>query len=790
MLNRMLLRDLAERKLLLLAIASIITTGVMSFVAMQSAYRNLDAAKTDYYRRCRMADFWVDLKRAPAADAERLAQLPGVAEVRSRIQFSATVDLPGVDEPINALVVSMPAKRRSVLNGLLITRGSYFSGSEPREVLVNQSFARAHQIHVGDTIRLILNNRRQQLRVVGTAISSEFAYLVGPGAVMPDPKRFGVFYVPRGFAEEATDLQGAINQVIGRYVSDPPSPRDYLLRSIEGQLADYGVLAATQRADQASNLFLSSEIDGLGAFASVMPMIFLIVAALVLNVLLGRIARQQRTTIGTLKAIGYTDARIFIHFLMYGLVVGATGGLAGGLLGHLCSAGMMIVYRQYFEFPELPSRLHVQVLIGGVAISLAFAAAGSLQAAWRMLRLRPAEAMRPEPPRQGGAVWMERLTILWRHLSAGWRMVLRSLLRNRVRTATGVFSAAMGAGLLVCGFMMLQSQSFLIDFQFYRVSRSDVDLVFTQTRSIDAIREVRRMPGVDRAEPLLRVAGEYRHGRRRKKAALEGVTASARLTVPRDMAGEPIAVPPTGVVLTRRLAELLDIRAGQHLLFTPAQGDKRPTRIRVARVADSYMGVASYAELGYLSGLIGEPLAVTGAQLKLDGDLSRRRALYRQLKRTPAVQSILGRREMIDGLMKTILESQWIFLVFLVGFAGVIYFGSIVNASIVNLAERQREVATMIALGYSRLHVGLMFLRESLLTNLAGALVGMPLGYGLTCLMTQLYDNDLIRLPVVTAGWIWIVTLALALVFTLLSHLVVHRFIAQLDVLESLKITE
>ena len=208
-LNQKLRRELRTTRGMLLAITSIMVVGILSFVQMRSLYYNLTTAQEAYYARCRMADFWVDLKKAPLSELARVAELPGVVEVRSRIQFFAVVDLPEVRKPLSGLVLTLPERPARVLNNVVMQRGSYFTGATSAEVIVNDAFARAHGLQPGGTIHLLLNNRRQEMLIVGTAISSEFVYLLGPGAITPDPEHFGVFYVSRPWAEDVFDMDGA-----------------------------------------------------------------------------------------------------------------------------------------------------------------------------------------------------------------------------------------------------------------------------------------------------------------------------------------------------------------------------------------------------------------------------------------------------------------------------------------------------------------------------------------------------------------------------------------------------
>lgn len=805
-LDRKLRRELKASWLMLLAIISIIAVGVACYISMGSAYNNLNEAKQRYYVQSRMADFSIELKKVPLAELAPLAELPGVAEIRPRIQSFATVDLeaalaeragPGLwaarkraAGPLNGLVLSLPDRRQPIVNDVVLRQGGYFTDARKNEVIVNHAFARHHKLRPGQRIHLVLNNRRQELFIVGTAISSEFVYLLAPGAITPDPERFGVFYLKQSYAEDVFDFDGAANQVVGLLSPEVRERPRVLLRRMEDLLSPYGVFSTTPLADQPSNKYLSQEIQGLRSFGVIMPIIFFAVAALVLNVLLTRLADQQRTVVGTLKALGYSDRQVFGHFLKFALAVGLAGGVLGCGLGYWFAGKWTVMYRQFFEFPELENHFYPGLQATGLTISVLCAVAGSIRGTRAVLKLKPAQAMRPKPPKQGGAVLLERVGWFWSRLSSGWRMVLRGVIRNRVRTGAGIFAAMMGASILVSGFMMIEATYYLIDFQFKYILRSDVDLTFKDEHGEAALLEVAGLPGVDRAEPVLNVGCTFFNGPYRKKGGIIGLAPGATLTVPRDLDGRPIRIPSVGLAMSSKMAEMLRLKRGDPVSFRPVKGLRRLHRVPVAEISESYLGTAVYADIHYLSRLIGEELALSGVQLATDRDPAHTAALYRQLKRMPALQAVNSRADMIENLQKSLTDLMWVFILILVIFAGVVFFGSILNSSLVSLAERQREVATLRVLGYGPWQIGSLLLRESLIVTLIGAVLGMPLGYGLTVLMAMAYDTEMFRFPVVSSAGTYIWTAVLAVLFALLAHLAVQQTVHRMDWLEALQAKE
>ncbi|REK19138.1 MAG: ABC transporter permease [Planctomycetota bacterium] len=788
-LDRKLLREVRATGAMLIAITSIIAVGVMCFVYMRSAYYNLSLAKFRYYNQCRMADFWIEVKKAPLVDVDRLIDVPGVTAIRPRIQFFATVDLERVIAPLNGLVLSLPDLRKPIINDIVMQSGGYFTDRRANEVIVNSAFARKHGIRPGHTIHLLLNNRRQELHVVGTAISSEFVYLVSPGSLAPDPEHFGVFYIKRTYAEEVFDFEGATNQIVGLLDPAHKETPGEVLRRMEVMLEPYGVATSYGLRTQTSNQFLSDEIQGLGVFSTIMPAIFLAVAALVLNVLMIRLIDQQRTIIGTLKALGYYDSQIFLHYTKFAMAVGLFASLIGLGLGYAMSHFVLSIYKMFYEFPSLENHIFPGTYLGGVAVAVLCALIGSLQAARLGLSLKPAEAMRPKPPPQGGEIWLEHFSGFWSRLSFGWRLVLRNVFRHKLRTSVGIFATSLGAGLLTCGFILTSAIAFLINFQFELVTRSDVDLHFKDEQGRPALLEAANLPGVSLAEPQFDVSCTFVNGPHRRRGAISGLLPHSQLTTPRDVDGERVRIPSVGLAMSSKLAEILHLRPGDHVTVLPTQGRREELHVPVTALSDSYIGMAVYADIDYLSHLMGEEFAVTGVQLAVDGGELQRNSLYREIKQLPGVQSVNVRADVIRN-MEFIVETQRIFIVFVVLFAGVIFFSSLLNSSLVGLAERRREVATFRVLGYNEWQVGGLFLRESLVVNSLGTLLGLPLGYALAWVLARVYDTEMFRFPLVAPTWVWYAAVGMAIVFALTAHAVVQRAINRLDWLDASKTKE
>ncbi|HYW80320.1 MAG TPA: ABC transporter permease, partial [Thermoguttaceae bacterium] len=245
-----------------------------------------------------------------------------------------------------------------------------------------------------------------------------------------------------------------------------------------------------------------------------------------------------------------------------------------------------------------------------------------------------------------------------------------------------------------------------------------------------------------------------------------------------------------GLAMSRKLAEILHVQRGDTIAVKMIKGERRTHPVEVVEISDGYLGTVVYADIHYLSRLIGEELAISGVQLATDRDPTHTESLYRALKKMPALQAVDARLDMIKMIETTLLQNMWVFIGMLVMFAGIVFFGSILNSSLVNLAERQREIATLRVLGYGPWMVGGLLLRESLVVTLLGTVLGMPIGYGLATLTSMAYDTEMFRFPVISTPSTWIWTVALAVVFAMIAHLAVQRSINKMDWLEALQAKE
>ena len=298
-LDRKLVRDLSQMRGQVLTIALVVASAVAGFVGTLSTYVSLDRAREAFYREAHFADVFVSLKRAPSEFAARIAAIRGVADVQATVVFDATLDLPGAAEPLAARMVGIEPAQARRLNRLYLRRGRMIDPAHPHEAIVSEAFAATRGLGPGSEATVLLNGRRETLRIVGVGLSPDYVYATQGGA-FPDDRNFGVFWMAREYLASAYTMEGAFNDVAIALARDANARG--VIDAVDRLLLPYGGAGAYARDEQISNRILDQEIGQWKAIAAILPTIFLAVAAFLLNVVLARQIGAQREQIAALAA--------------------------------------------------------------------------------------------------------------------------------------------------------------------------------------------------------------------------------------------------------------------------------------------------------------------------------------------------------------------------------------------------------------------------------------------------------------------------------------------------------
>lgn len=785
-LDRKLVRDLWRMQGQALAICLVIAAGVATFVMSLSTLDSLRTTLETYYERYRFADVFVHLKRAPNALAERLAEVPGVSQVQTRVVMDVTLDVAGLPEPALGRLVSVPDRPRPGLNVLYLRSGRYIEPGRANEALVSEAFALAHGLEPGDQVTAVINGRRQPLRLVGVALSPEHIYLFAPGELLPDPRRFGVLWMGYSELAAAFNMQGAFNDAT--VTLTPNASEAEVLSHLDRLTGVYGGLGAFGRNDQPSHQFVTNEMKELRGMALVIPVIFLAVAAFLLNVVVSRLVQTQREQIAALKAFGYRSREVGWHYVKLILLVVALGVGLGTLVGAWMGRGVTEMYTRFFRFPVFTYRLDVAIVLVAFATSAGAAILGTLRAVARAAALPPAEAMRPEPPAVYRPMLLERLG-LQRLFSPPVRMILRQLERQPVKALLTSFGIALAVSVLILGNFALDAIEHVIETQFHVAQRQDVALTLVEPASARVLKELAHLPGVRHCEGFRALPARLGSANHSRRVGIQGLEPEGRLKRLIDLDRHVVTLPPGGIVLSAKLAEILQVRVGDSVVVEVLEGDRPARGVPVVGLIDDFSGLSSYMDIRAANALMREGNVVSGAFLAVDGDQID--GLYTALKNAPRAASVSIKAAALRSFRQTVAENLLRMRAFTVLFAAVIAVGVIYNSARLALSERSRDLATLRVIGFTRGEVAMILLGELTVLTLVAIPIGLVLGYALAAMVIRVaYDTELFRMPLVVSSFTYGFAAAVTLLSALGSGVLTYRLMGRLDLVAVLKSKE
>ena len=783
-LDLKLLRELRRHWVQVTSIALVMGCGTMTIMGLRSTLTSIRAARDSYFDAYRFADVFARLQRTPAAIGARIADIDGVAAVETRIVEDVKLDVPRLPEPAIGHVVSIPDVRRPMLNDLQIRRGRWITPGREDEVLISERFAEMNQLGPGDSLAAVINGRWQRLRVVGVAISPEFVVEFAGGGFFVDNRRYGVLWASSKTLETAFDMDGAFNDVVVRVA--PGANEQAVIADLDRLLERWGSAGAHGRRDQPAARALDDEFTQLRTNATVFPMFFLIVAAYLLNVVLSRLVASQRDEIAALKAFGYTDWEIGLHYLGFGIAAVAMGAALGIPLGIWMGTRFTELYHDYFRFPSLPSVTDWTAALTAVGVSGGFALLGALSGVRRVMALPPAEALRPDSPAKFRPLLIERLG-MGRLAGSALRMVLRNLERRPIRTGATVIGVALAVALLASGRFPYDAFDRLIEVEFHLAERYDAISTFIDERPASAARELQHVDGVLSAFAFRTTAVRLSRGAVSRTTSITGLEPDDNLYHLVDYEGHAYRPPERGCIVALGLARTLGLKVGDTIRVELLErGVTRP--VVVAGLFDPMLGEAIYMSRRGLNALLREQDAANGAHLSIAP--GREADVFAQLKDFPAVAAAVSRAATIHNIDEQMRQSMVFVLTLIITSGSVIAMGVVYNSARIALSERGRELASLRVLGFTSNEVAGMLLGEQAAIMLLALPAGVGFGALFSLALSRGFKTERFHFPYVLAFRSQLFAMGVVVVAAGLASLVVRRRIGRLDMVSALRTRE
>lgn len=766
MLWRKMLRDLKENKGAYIACGVIIIIGLMAFTAFTMIADNLRNAMDDFYLQENFAEGFAVVNSITQSQVNKLADIEGIDRVEGRIVKDVRVLDPDRADNVYLRLVSIDPKEENPINGIRLIQGIPLTDKD-RNIWIDNKFFDANKLSLNGSIDVIVDGKRTELNIVGVGRSPEYVYALRRATdLYPDPERFGIAFVPYEVMKGLFPGSGAINDIV--FTFKPGADFDTIKPIMEIQLKPNGLFALYDREDHLSHSLLKMELDGIEGASQGVPILLLSIAGMILYIMLKRIVEQQRGQIGILKAFGYTYTEILFHYLSYGIILGIICGIIGGLLGIALTYPMTAIFVEFFNLPGLTSGFSALYFFLCILLSLFFTTLAGYFGCRGVLKLEPAEAMRPPAPPEGKKVLLERIQVFWNALNVQGKMAVRNIFRNKGRSVFMFIGIMISFAIVTFTWSMNDMTQKLLFDQYEKVETYNVKVSLNRPLNQDRpYQELTRFEGVKRVEPMAEIPITLKNKWHKKDVLLLGIPADSLHYNILDNNYQNIPPPQNGILLSERLAKVLNVDVGsiiniESMLMRDSNVVKQ---VQVLGIIPQYLGMNAYMELESMRDLLDQGRITTSFTITMD------EAYFPQLKNdyreSPIITDVVRNVESMEK-SKELMESYGSIIYFYALIGMIIGIAIIYNSTLVALSERSYELASMMVLGMTEEEVRSVITFEQWFISLFSMLIGIPMAKMMFLGMSETMSTDLFTIPsdisnialiialIITSGSIWI----------------------------------
>ena len=540
----------------------------------------------------------------------------------------------------------------------------------------------------------------------------------------------------------------------------------------------------------------SEQVSDIGSF---LPLLFFLVAALVSLTTMTRLVEEQRTGMGTYKALGYSGGRILSKYLLYAIVPSGLGALFGGILGLAYFPRIIMegAFAVMYEIPPYKAELNLPYLLAGFLLAVLSTAVPTLITCRGELREVPASLMRPRAPRIGGKTPLEYLTFLWRRLSFLYKVTFRNIFRYKKRLFMTLVGVGGSTALLLTGFGMNDASGGIVDRQYTDLYRYDLSVSFVDDVTQSTIQSTRKVIATSPATAgniLLREEMvELHNGNGDTEDAVMMVANSADLegyVILRDrITGEPLTLPDSGALLSEWAARSLGLAPGDRLVIRDA--DDEEFTVEIAATCEAYLGNAVY--------LSPECYRAAAGNAPKDNVIYAVQAAGSTTGELEALSQVLLDRGGVSAVANMVVQAQTYrdmlgamkaVIVLIIAIAALLAFVVLLNLTNINLAERMREIATIEVLGFRDRETSAYIYRENFVVTFIAALIGIGLGVPLHSFLCFSIEGDGMMMPREIAPLSFLLSVAMTMVFAVLVALATSGRLRKINMIEALKSAE
>lgn len=544
---------------------------------------------------------------------------------------------------------------------------------------------------------------------------------------------------------------------------------------------------------------LSEDIKSIDALAGVFPVFFLMIAALICLSTMSRMIDEQRTQIGTYKALGYSSASIASKYIVYALAAGISGSILGQILGVLfLPKAIFKAYEKMYSFPVFVTRMPWVMGLLAFAVSLLCTVAVAWFSCSRELKTITATLMRPKAPKAGKKILLEKIKPLWNLFNFSQKITARNIFRSKVRMLMTIIGITGCMSLVVTGFGLQDSISTIVGKQYGEIDRYDITIAFTKNYTEEeAAAELNGYASDGRIEDaiftrIIKATVKSPENNRSLNdisvIAPQSPEKMQQMIFLKDAySGEDLVLDDSGVIITQKLAENLKLSAGDTIII---ENDNAEYTAAVSGIAEYYvlhniyMTPKLYNEI-FNTEIRYNTIFATKSDMLTDED-----AFKTELLGNNKDILIISMTDMVSDVFDDVVNNMNAVIFIMIVSAGALAFIVVFNLTNINISERVREIATIKVLGFKHFEVDMYIFKENLILGVAGILFGLAGGYYMTKYIVSTIEIEMLMFGRKTEFTSYLYAALLTLIFTVLVNIFMSRRMKNISMVESLKAIE
>lgn len=754
----------------------VIAMGLLVFVAMTDVLSNLRDTQQEYYDACAFADVFAGVEGIPAGKMEELERIEGIDIAFGRLTKDVRALIEGENNIITLHLMAYEPNDR--LNR--------FQATDPQlsdsELLLGYKMFEAYGFAKGDEMRLVIGDSMEAFTLAGTVQEPEYIYAMPPGgAQSPDAEIYDIACINKTRLEKLLGRGGVVTEL--GFTLKPGYRFSDVKQELTDKLSPYGLFSLVEQENQISNYMMDSEFSQLTSTGTALPAIFLSVSVFMLYIVLRKMIDRDRTLIGTMKAFGFTDRELISCYLKQGVVIGVLGAIVGSILSMPFAQYMYAMYVDYFNLPlrELTYYWSTRMLSAVIAVCVSiFAVYIGVK---ELLKIHPAEAMRPITPGVAPTAALPRF--LSRRLNARKKMSVRFMSRNKLRSILLAFAIAFPFAFtaVLLSFQEVAEQLFFA--QFTKMETYDMKVALDGYMNYhDLVSSARELENVYDVEAIADYGVTLRHENMTLLTSLKALHANSHNYRIMDIYNHYYAPRSDGLIMNSVTARKINVEQGDMVEVYSVYLSSEPVKIPVVKIVEESFGTGCYIDIDAVSRYFN--VGDIADTLLFKVDRGKREEVKRELIATKNIVSLTESDRALKSyqeLMKSMTAMMNMFVLLSV----VMGFILIYNIMDISLRERKNEFGTLMVLGTRHQDILEIISFEQMLNFVLGILAGYPLSLVLKELVAGIIASDVYTVNFTVPFSAYVYSLVICGAMAILSTRIAFRDIGHIEPAEVLK---